>query len=176
MIRFHDRDVTIFLVDDDELQLKILKTKFITDLNNYRIKTFLSGEDFLRSLEINPPHKRNVFILVLDYYLKTSQNKNAKDGLEILQLVKEKYPELEVIILSAYDDEDNIDQIVKDNGAIDFVRKNEHSYTLIQNILMRQISHKVLFWKKLERDVALYGFVALFAITSFLLLLFTFTE
>lgn len=177
MIRFRDKDVTIFLVDDDELQLKMLKTKFITDLNNYRLKTFQSGEDFLAFLQTKPPQKTNIYILILDYYLKTSQNKNAKDGLEILKIVKDHYPDVEVIVLSAYDDDgENIPQLVKENGAIDFIRKNENSYTLIQNIIMHLISTKVLSWKRLERNVALLAFITVTSFTAILLVIFAVLE
>lgn len=177
MLRFRDKNVSIFIVDDDELQLKMLKTKFITDLNNYKVKTFQSGEAFLEYLESKPPHNRNIYILVLDYYLKTSENKTAKDGIDILRIVKSKFPEVEVIILSAYEDDDeNIPQLVRENGAIDFIRKNENAYTLIQNILMQQISKKVLSWKKLERNIAVIAFAGVSMLTAILLIYFGLTE
>lgn len=175
MFQFINNDVHIFIVDDDELQLKMLKTKFISDLNKYKLKTFLSGEDFLEHLRKYPPRKNNLLILLLDYYLKTSQNKNAKDGIEILQIVKEKYPDIEVVVLSAYEDEtENIPQLVKENGAIDFIKKNENSYTLIQNLLMQLISKRILGRKRFERNLAIVLFLVMSGITALFLIVTSF--
>jgi DNA-binding NtrC family response regulator len=172
MIRFKDKDVQIFLVDDDEIQLKMLETKFATDLSNYKIYSFLSGEELLSHFSENPPQKRNISILVLDYYLKSSDNKEAKDGIDILKDVKELYPSLEVVIISAYDDEENIKDLVIEMGAIDFVKKGENAFTLIHNIIMRLISQKMLYWKKVERNVALIVFLSIVSISALLYFIF----
>lgn len=178
MFRFSDRDVHIFIVDDDEIQLKVLKNKFVTDLNNYRLKTFITGEDLLDYLSKNPLKRRNAYITVLDYYLKSKQFKDVKDGLDILRILKTQYPSNEVIVLSAYD-EDNEAQIhdmVKEIGAVDFIKKNEHSYVRIQNIVMRIVSSKILHWKKIERNVSVLVLFSLTCITSAVLLILSWLQ
>ena len=171
MFNISDKDIRVLLVDDDEMQLNILKTRFVTSLDSYSIKEFTSGELLLDFLSGSQFSLNSVYIVVLDYFLKTRENPHAKDGPEILSIIKKKYPSVEVIMLSGYDEE-NFNQVVaemKSKGAIDLVKKSEDCYTRIQNVINRIISESVFKRKKRERNIAIFGFVSFLIITIIVL-------
>ncbi len=85
--------------------------------NGYSIKSFLSGEECLQNIHLNPD------LVVLDYILNTS-DKQAMDGLETLIKLKEKNRDLPVIILSGYTDDQTRGEMMK-NGATKVLRKDD---------------------------------------------------
>ena len=177
MINFIKKErINIFIVDDDTAQLKILKNKFDIDKANYNVKAFTTGEELLVYLGYNPKVKKNISILILDYYLKNKTNKNAKDGIEILKIIKEIHPEIDIIMLSAYEDDNdqNINEIAKDAGAIEFIKKNGSSYIKIQNTIKKIICKKIFEKKKKQRSIATTIFFTLFGLVciTFALLYF----
>lgn len=137
-----DEKVIVYLVDDDELHLKILKSKFETS-TNYKIHAFTSAEDFLKDITVAQIPKRHVVVVILDFFLKTDQNPNAKDGIEVLKTIKELDPEIEVVMLSGLEDVD-IATSAMHYGAVTFVKKNENSFSRIHNNIKWIISEKHL--------------------------------
>ncbi len=85
----------IFIVDDDPVLAEMLKDH-LTKMTSYDVYVFDSGEECLKNLSEKPG------IIFLDYYLN-SVNKDAMDGLEILQDIKKVDPEVDVVILSGQD-------------------------------------------------------------------------
>src|ERR1700744_75744 len=85
----------IFLVDDEPIQNEMLKD-YIGDRFPYKIKTFESGEDAVKELNLDPA------IAVLDYHLN-SHLPDAKNGVEVLKMFKEMSPNTQVIMLSGQD-------------------------------------------------------------------------
>jgi DNA-binding NtrC family response regulator len=102
-------------------QLKVL---VIDDEINFteEIEEFLLNQGYI-SFTANNVHKgrailknQDIDLLILDVRLK------GISGLEILKEVKQNYPKLEVIIVSAHGDMDTVINALR-NGAIDYLKK-----------------------------------------------------
>ena len=90
-----ENKLKIFLVDDDPLYLKSLEIDFI-QAGNYDFEMFTTGELCIENLYKKPD------IVVLDYHLD-SINKQARNGIETLDVIKRFDPKIPVIILSSQD-------------------------------------------------------------------------
>lgn len=102
-------------------QMKVL---VIDDEVNFtdEIEEFLQNQGYI-SFAANNVHKgrtilknQDIDLLILDVRLK------GISGLEILQEVKQNYPKVEVIIVSAHGDMDTVINALR-NGAIDYLKK-----------------------------------------------------
>jgi DNA-binding NtrC family response regulator len=118
---------TIFLVDDEPIQNEMLKD-YLSERFVYDIKTFDNGEDALKQM-----HQEGPEIVVLDYHLN-SHRADAKNGVEVLKTIKEKYPEVQVIMLSGQDKLDIAVDSMK-YGAYDYVVKGETAFSRMENVL-----------------------------------------
>ena len=93
----------------------------------YDIRIFDNGEDALQNMHLEPE------IMVLDYHLSGSKA-GAKNGVEILKEIKDKYPATEVIMLSGQDKiEVAVDSIKY--GAYDYVVKGETAFSRMENAM-----------------------------------------
>jgi DNA-binding NtrC family response regulator len=116
----------VFLVDDEPIQNEMLKD-YLSERFIFDIKTFENGEDALKNMNLNPT------IIVLDYHL-SAHNTTAKNGVEILKEIKEKYPAVTVIMLSGQDKlEVAIDSMKY--GAYDYVVKGETAFSRTENLM-----------------------------------------
>lgn len=119
---------SVFLVDDEPIQNEMLKD-YLSERFLHNFKLFSSGEDALNNMQLNPE------IIVLDYHLN-AHVPNAKNGVEILKEIKEKYPDVQVIMVSG---QDKI-QVAVDSmkyGAYDYIVKGETAFSRMENTLMR---------------------------------------
>ncbi len=132
MVKLKDNDIKILIVDDDELLIKILRTKFQQN-TGYKVYSFSSGEDFISYYKSLPQSSKQIHILILDYFLKPNEPLKAnKNGIDYLKEVKEINPQIQVILISAIDDPDvAID--AHNNGAVSFIKKNENTFLRINN-------------------------------------------
>jgi DNA-binding NtrC family response regulator len=125
----------IFLIDDEPIQNEMLKD-FLADRFLSHIKTFDNGEEAMKEMHLGPE------VIVLDYHLN-AHDKSAKNGVEVLKMIKDNYPKVEVIMLSG---QDKIEVAVESMkyGAYDYVLKGETAFSRIENI-MNNISelHKI---------------------------------
>ena len=71
--------ITLFLVDDDPIFLRLLDIEF-KQHSNFNIKTFPSGEECILALNENPD------IIILDYHLD-GINKNVLNGIQTLDQI-----------------------------------------------------------------------------------------
>ncbi len=92
----NQKDITIFLVDDDPIYLKSLELQFLQN-PVLKIRSFLSGEACLEQMAIKPD------IIILDYKLNGS-NLDAMDGAHALVAIKNMSPGTQVIMLSSAED------------------------------------------------------------------------
>ena len=116
----------IFLVDDEPIQNEMLKD-YLSERFLYDIRIFENGEDALQNMNLEPE------IMVLDYHL-AGLKQGAKNGVEILKEVKDKYPSTEVIMLSGQDKiEVAVDSIKY--GAYDYVVKGETAFSRMENAM-----------------------------------------
>ena len=120
------RIVNLFLVDDDALFLKSLEIEFM-HYGEFEIHTFPTGERCLEHIDEKPD------IVVLDYHLNGIQ-RTAMDGIDVLDQIKEKHPEIPVIMLSS---QDKIEVAINcmHHHAHDYVVKSETSFIRLQKII-----------------------------------------
>ncbi len=165
MLKPKEKKVILYFVDDDDFHLKVIKGQF-ENATDYELRTFKNGEDFLENL-IKQKTKKHIYqIVILDYYLKSTEEGDAKNGIEILKIIKEINPDIEVIMLSAIEDVDIVTTAMH-YGAITFVKKNENSYTRVQNNINWIISQKDMERKKHSHRISRNYF---FVILSFILI------
>jgi DNA-binding NtrC family response regulator len=108
-----------FIVDDDPFWTAVLK-QILYKIGFTKIHTFEDGEDCPNHIHLNPG------LVFLDYQM---ENLN---GLEILQEVKEYYPEIEVVFCTALENLEvaiaameygSVDYLLKSNVTEEFVRE-----------------------------------------------------
>lgn len=116
----------IFLVDDEPIQNEMLKD-FLSERYTYEIKVFESGEEALANMHLHPE------IVVLDYHLNAHLN-DAQNGVDVLKEIKDKYPEVQVIMLSGQDKIDVAVDTMK-FGAFDYIVKGESAFARIENVI-----------------------------------------
>lgn len=121
----------ICICDDEEGILKYLKKL----LKGHQVTAFSRGVDLLAHLE--SPAGENVELLLQDLRMPDL------DGIQILQRVKNKRPELPVIIMTAFATVDDAVRAIK-LGAYDYVTKpcpNEKLLGMVENVLqLRRLS------------------------------------
>lgn len=105
------------LVVDDEKDVEILfRQKFRKELksNSLEMVFAFSGQEALEFLEENIPP--NIM------YIFSDINMPGMTGLELLDIVKQRYPQIKVSMISAYGDKDNHDKAMA-SGAKEFFTK-----------------------------------------------------
>lgn len=132
----------IFIVDDDPVLAEMLKDH-LAKMTSYEIKLFETGEDCIKNLSEKPG------IVFLDFYLN-SVNKNAMDGLDVLQEIKKQDPEVDVVMLSG---QDKIEVAVKTMqfGAFDYIVKGESSFYRAEKAVFN-----IYRFKKLQGNASKY--------------------
>ena len=120
------KEITVFLIDDDAMYLNAL-CHLISNIDPARIKlkTFNTGEDCLKELNLNPD------IVILDYYLN-SITPNALNGMEILKKIKERKSFVHVVLLSG---KKRMTVEMFQEGAYDYVNKFENISLVLKNII-----------------------------------------
>lgn len=125
--------IKIFLVDDDQLFLKMLEIEFHNN-SDFIIETFTTGELLLENLSGNPD------VIILDYILN-SIDKNAMDGVETLDKIKAYNKEIPVIILSSQEKND-VGIFCMHHNAFEYVVKNNNTFFRLQKIINRIFNNK----------------------------------
>ncbi len=151
------KDYTLFIVDDDPMQLEMLKDH-LSKFKNFEIKIFPTGEECLMALSEKPD------IVILDFNLN-SISKGAINGLDVLKLIKKDAPDAEVIMLSGQEKIEVAVNTMK-YGAFDYVVKNESSFYRSENAIFN-----LLRKFKLTKDAAMYRRLAFAFAIGFVVLL-----
>jgi two-component system, OmpR family, response regulator len=138
----NENKIKLFLVDDDTLFLKLLEIEFLQHAD-FDIETYVTGELCLENLSHNPD------FIILDYFLD-GIDKNAKNGIYILDKILETNPEIPVIMLSC---QDKIDVAIDcmHHKAVDYVVKSETAFYRLKKIISNLIEHR-----KLEKTLNWY--------------------
>jgi two-component system OmpR family response regulator len=138
----NETKIKIFLVDDDAMFLKLLQIDFMQN-TEFIVKTFATGEMCLEKLSDKPD------IIILDYNLD-GLDKDAMDGIAVLDKIKEKNQNIPVVMLSS---QDKIDVAIKcmHHQAFDYVVKSETAFMRLQKIIAT-----ILRDKKLETELKWY--------------------
>ena len=146
----------IFIVDDDPVLAEMLKDH-LSKMTSYEVKIFETGEECLKNLGEKPG------IVFLDFYLN-SVNKEAMDGLEVLQEIKKVDPEADVVILSG---QDKIEVAVKtmQYGAFDYIVKGESAFYRAEKVVFN-----IYRYKKLQGNASKYKNLSIWLAVGFGLL------
>jgi two-component system OmpR family response regulator len=135
-------NIKLFLVDDDEVYLKLLEIEFKNHAD-FTIETFATGELCIKNLSHNPD------IIILDYRLDGIV-RNAMNGIQTLDKIKEFNPDIAVVILSS---QDKIDVAINcmHHLAFDYVVKSETAFIRLQKIIT-----SIFHYKKMEKELNWY--------------------
>jgi DNA-binding NarL/FixJ family response regulator len=137
-----ENKIKIFLVDDDALFLKSLEIEFMEHAD-FIIETYATGELCVQNLANSPD------VIILDYQLDGIQ-KNAMNGIETLDKIKEFNPDFPVVMLSS---QDKIDVAINcmHHKAFDYVVKSETAFMRLQKIITT-----IFKYKKMEKELNWY--------------------
>ena len=124
--------IKIFIVDDDQFLGSLIK-KAIEKLDNVDVTHFLSPEECVKNLHLNPD------IISIDYLMP------GMNGLELMEKVKNYNDGIQCIIVSGQEKLDVVVDTYK-KGAQDYIIKNENAIVniehsiknLCKNVYLRQ--------------------------------------
>jgi len=133
MLSGADKKISIFLVDDDAMYLKLLESE-LSEKENYAIRAFATGERCLEHLSDKPD------IIVLDYFLNGIE-KNALNGLETLARIKLTSPQVPVIMLSSQDKIEVAVNCMKLH-AFEYIVKSETAMARLNNAISTALNYK----------------------------------
>jgi two-component system, OmpR family, response regulator len=137
-----DKKIKVFLVDDDALFLKSLEIDFLHH-TDFTVETFATGELCIENLSGNPD------VIILDYHLD-GIDKNAMNGIETLDKIKEINPDLPVVMLSS---QDKIDVAIScmHHKAFDYVVKSETAFMRLQKNITA-----FFHYERIEKELSWY--------------------
>lgn len=116
------KDINIFIVDDHKIIREGLSAIFLMT-DNINVLEEASNYDELQ-VKLN---KKIPDVIIMDIELP------GKSGIEITEIITEKYPSIKVLVLSSYIDFDTIQDAIK-KGAKGFLPKDSSSDELINAI------------------------------------------
>ena len=134
--------IKLFLVDDDELYLKLLEIEFMENAD-ILVETYATGELCLKNLSYNPD------VIILDYHLDGIEQ-GAINGIETLDRIKEFNSEIPVIMLSSQDKID-VAVICMHHKAADYIVKSETAFIRLQKTITT-----IFHTKKIEKALNWY--------------------
>lgn len=137
-----EKKIKLFLVDDDAVFLKSLEIQFL-EHGDFEINTYATGELCLQNLNKKPD------IIVLDYHLD-GVIKNAINGLQTLDKIKDTNGGIPVIMLSS---QDRIEIAVTcmHHKAFDYVVKSETAFIRLQKVIST-----IFKYQKMENELSWY--------------------
>jgi DNA-binding NtrC family response regulator len=121
------------LIIDDEEKLRILLSKIIS-LEGFEVLQAGDSKKGLQKLE-----NADVDVVICDVKLPDGS------GVELSKIIKEKYPAVEIILLTAYGNIPDGVQAIK-NGAFDYITKGDDNNKIIP--LLYKATEKVLLAKR----------------------------
>ena len=120
----------IFIVEDNAVYAKSLEIFLRTKFEGIEVKIFPVGELAVDNLHLKPE------FIVMDYFLN-SKYYDAEDGVSILNVIREKQPNIQIIVLSSEEDESTIKK-VHDTGCL-FLHKDSEAYEKVRNLISLQL-------------------------------------
>jgi DNA-binding NarL/FixJ family response regulator len=123
----NDRNkIKLFLVDDDEVYLKLLEIEFLQNAD-FSVETYATGEICVANLSHNPD------VIILDYHLD-GIDRAAMNGIETLDKIKAFNPDIPVVMLSS---QDKIEVAIDcmHHKASDYIVKSETAFIRLQKTL-----------------------------------------
>lgn len=118
------RPETLFVVEDDLLYLTLI-TKELEKMGYTNIISYNTGKEAIHNLDTKPD------IALLDYFLEKDYT-----GMDVLKKLKKRFPDTQVIFLTASDDV-NIAVDTMRNGAYDYIVKGDTAFIRIRHLLKK---------------------------------------
>jgi|SRR5690606_17341167 len=118
----------IFIVDDDPMLSEAL-SDYLTRNVAHEIHCFGTGEACLEQMHLNPD------VMILDYHLDTIQ-KDAANGMEVLQTIKANYPKVEIIMLSSQESY-LVAMKTLQKGAEQYVIKDKDAFEKVAQLIRK---------------------------------------
>jgi DNA-binding NtrC family response regulator len=112
--------IKLLLVDDEEAYVKTLAERM--EMRDVGSRVALSGEEALEMLDDDPPD-----VMVLDLRMP------GIDGMEVLEQVKKKHPQIEVIILTGHGS-DLEEEEARRLGAFEYLQKPADTSQLLNTV------------------------------------------
>ena len=120
------------LVVDDEPEMRQMIADYLRDIENYSVADAKNGIEALSKLEKQP------FDLVL-----SDINMPGMKGFDLLKIVREKYPSIKRVLITAYNVEDYLELALKHDIGNIFVKTAPFNFqemsTAIRNLLSNNI-------------------------------------
>jgi DNA-binding NtrC family response regulator len=124
----------VLIVDDDRAYNFALVNYLQEHFGKYvSIKSYQTGEQCVTNL------KSNTEVVVLDYFLN-SRFSEAMDGISVLDLIKKKNPNAEVLIVSGQDKLDVAVNAMR-HGAFNYIVKGESAFPQISKSIRNILHH-----------------------------------
>ena len=150
----NNRKHTIYIVDNNKLKAGLLRKYLLNKFENkVNIYIYFSGRSCLRMMNGS-----------VDLVIYDSQNKkgwNAKQGVDILKTIKERFPKTTVVMHTSNDDVTVAIEAMR-LGATDYVVKNSWSLMRIVELVENTITQPI---RKLVAEFGVPKFVLIFFAT-----------
>ncbi len=135
------KKIKIAIVDDETLIVSLLSTFFAAQEDIEVCFTADSGEDCVVQLENS---KQQPDVLILDLKMK------EMTGVDVLQFLKEKYPDIKTIVMSSHYRSSFIGFVLK-TGAAAFIPKGVSPQNLLE--IVHELFHKGFYFDKEQMNV-----------------------
>jgi DNA-binding NtrC family response regulator len=119
---------TVLFVDDDEIVLRSLERGLAEELYNR-----LYARSGAEALEILREHE--VHVMVTDMVMP------AMDGLELIRIVGQKYPDIITMMLSGYAQASNVMTAVYQEGVFQFIPKPWNLEKDLKDVVRKALDH-----------------------------------
>ena len=154
--------ITIYIISIDKVFSNQLLLK-LEDDTDCMVFQDSSVEEFFEEIESNPITKETIPIVLVDFELKTMEDQNAKDGVEVMKEIKAKFPNWEVIIMSDLSSI-QIKNDINPLGQLFHIYKNNNTGERIINRIHQIQNRYYLRFKRKSVLVSMFVFVILLAV------------
>ena len=116
--------IKIIIVDDNSFLIKTVQEK-LSFFDDFSLKfTAINGLDLIEKLEKN----HNIDLILMDIEMP------KMNGIEATEIIKNKYPQIKIIMLTVFDNDENIFKSIK-AGADGYLLKEVNPKDLYQGII-----------------------------------------
>lgn len=119
-----DKDLTVFIIDDNEPYLNLLKK--LVERPNFSVFTFTTGEEALEYIQLKPD------LVILDYHLDGT-NPYAMKGDRIAEIIEQRVPGVEIVLISS-DNKFNLISELHLSQAQNIIYKDENAIIKIKSM------------------------------------------
>jgi DNA-binding NtrC family response regulator len=167
--------IKIFIVEDDAVQAQILKDRLMEMVSPSSIECFDNSDSLFDYINKGLSSNRTNYLIV-DYFLQTENHPDSLNGLDIIKIVSQQHPNIKTILFSAFeaDDSNSFQKIKEQCKLLDFVKKGEHGYSSLINIIRFNYSQINLNRRKKRLRWALYLTITIVLIVLAQLIYFSF--